>query len=278
MSLMNGRDLISKEINRSIPSFDVGGGNLEFIRAAFEASDLAGGSIFLSSTPSTINSYLGYNKYVEVIKLISQDYESNYAIHLDHANEIDDVVLALKSGFTSVMYDGSDLTIEENISNTIQLLSVTKSFDASLEAEIGIIGGKEDEIQSDKSILPSLDDVMFFLNETKVDLMAPAVGTVHGYFKGEPKIDYDLVNSLPFNKYYFVLHGCTGLDFKLINEMSKKGFVKFNFATTLRKVYRDAINEALNTQTSSEKPYLLVNHAKEMLKNYMVEIFKALND
>ena len=118
MSLMNGLELVRNNQLRSIPSFDIGGGNIDFIRASFEAAELVKSPIFLSSTPSTIKGYLGYKKYVHIIKMIATDYKTNYAIHLDHAQKVEDVLEALNSGFTSVMYDGSHASFKENIRNT----------------------------------------------------------------------------------------------------------------------------------------------------------------
>ena len=277
MSLMNGLELVKNNKLRSIPSFDIGGGNIDFIRASFEAAELVNSPVFLSSTPSTIKGYLGYKKYVHIIKMIAKDYKSNYAIHLDHAQKVEDVLEALNSGFTSVMYDGSHSSFEENVRNTLIVKSHANHYNASVEAEIGIIGGKEDEIEANNSSIPNINDILEFLQKTQVDFLAPAVGTVHGYFTGDPNIDYKLIRKLPFAKYNFVLHGCTGLEDKILNKLSKYGFTKFNFATTLRKIYRNSLLASLNDNIEHVKPSKILNPAKDALVTHMVNIINILN-
>lgn len=273
MPLKNAVDLINDSSLRSLPSFDVGGGNIEFIKAAFKAAEKTNGSMFLASTPSTVKNYLGFDKYVKTINMIGVEYDVDYAIHLDHASEVIDAKLALEAGFSSVMYDGSHHDIQLNIKNTLEVIEYAKKYGATVEAELGQIAGKEDEIECDSSSLPSLEEILSFQKQTNTDLMAPAVGTVHGFFKGEPKINWDVINQLPFDEHKFVLHGCTGVDFDLIQKLSEKGFVKFNFATALRDVFRKALIESIKLKPDNLKPYLYLNEACDVLSDYMIDIF-----
>jgi fructose/tagatose bisphosphate aldolase len=108
--------------------------------------------------------------------------------------------------------------------------------------------------------------------------MAPAVGTVHGFFKGEPQFNWDVINSLEYSKYNYVLHGCTGLELKEIRKFSELGFVKFNFATVLREVFRGAMLKYIDENEDSLKPYLYLNSAQDALSKYMEEIFELFED
>lgn len=277
MSLMNAEQLMDKYYKGSLPSFDIGGGNIDFVEAAFMAAEKAQKGMYLSSTPSTVESYLGYSGYVKIINHIAEKFPTvDYAIHLDHAKETSFVMKALKAGYSSVMYDGSHLDIKENIKNTKIVIAEAVKAGATVESELGIISGKEDEHSSDHNVWPSLDDIKTFIAETGTCLMAPAVGTVHGHFKGEPNINWDLVKDISELKGSFVIHGCTGLDDKTLKKFVDAGFVKFNFATALRESFQKGMLNYIEKNPKDIKPYAYLKAGRKSLSNYMYELFEIL--
>ncbi len=277
MALMNAAELLEVYQRRALPSFDVGGGCVDFVEASFMAAEKAQSGMYLSSTPSTVENYLGYDGYVQIIQMIAKKYPSvNYAIHLDHAKEVRYVENALLAGYSSVMYDGSHLNLSENIANTRVVIARAQTVGATVECELGTIGGKEDEIEGMGSCLPSFDEVMDFVDKTGACLTAPAVGTVHGHFKGEPSLKWDLINSLKDANGNFVLHGCTGLDSESIQKVSQAGFVKFNFATALREAFKDGMLNHIQDHPEDIKPFAYLKGGRLKLTNYMSEIYKLL--
>lgn len=277
MSLMNAQQLMEKYNKGSLPSFDIGGGNVDFAEAAFIAAENAKRGMYLSSTPSTVENYLGYDGYVKVINLIAERYPAvDYAIHLDHAQDTSFVLKALGAGYSSVMYDGSHLDVKENIKNTQYVISEATKKGATVESELGIISGKEDEHSSDESKWPTLDEVKTFLQETGTCLMAPAVGTVHGHFKDEPNINWELVREITKLKGNFVIHGCTGLDNDTLKKFVNAGFVKFNFATALRESFQGGMLNYIQKNPKDIKPSAYLKAGRRVLSEYMLELFEIL--
>lgn len=277
MGMLNAEELLSKYNRAALPSFDIGGGNIDFVESAFIAAEKSQKGMYLSSTPSTVQNYLGYEGYVTVIKMIAKKYPTvDYAIHLDHAKDIKFVELALNAGYSSVMYDGSHLSFEENLKNTIDVVTQAKKFNATVESELGAIGGKEDEIEGEEECLPSYEEVVDFVKRSGTCLMAPAVGTVHGHFRGEPKLNWPVIERLASAPGNYVLHGCTGLDLEIIGKVAKLCFVKFNFATALRESFLKGMLGHIQEHPDDIKPYAYLKAGRKELAEYMTVLFQTL--
>lgn len=279
MGMLNAAELIQEYKTTGLPSFDIGGGNVDFIEAAFQSALRAGKGMYLSSTPATVQSYLGFDGYVKAIKLIAERYpQVNYAIHLDHSKELSFVKAALEAGYSSVMFDGSDLNFSDNVSKTRQAIEMAEAYGATVEAELGTIGGKEDELEGRESDLPSLGEVVEFAKETRALLVAPAVGTVHGHFKGKPQLNWPVIEALKEqNEYFFVLHGCTGLELETLRRVALAGFVKFNFATSLREAFKEGMMDHIQNHPSDIKPFAYLKAGRQSLTEHMDQIFSTLN-
>tara|TARA_Y100001958_G_C21241349_1_gene569192 strand:- start:2122 stop:2967 length:846 start_codon:yes stop_codon:yes gene_type:complete len=274
----NAQELLDRYDRKALPSFDVGGGNVDFLEAAFEAAEKSGRGMYLSSTPSTVQSYLGFEGYVSAIQMVAKRHPGvDYAIHLDHSKELKFVEEALQAGFRSVMYDGSHLSFEENVENTKKALAWAKAKGATLECELGTISGKEDEIEEEGEKLPTFEEISRFVSETAATLTAPAIGTVHGHFKGEPRLNWAVVDQMKDLNGNFVLHGCTGLDPQILTEFARRGWVKFNFATALRDEFRQGLVEHLEKHPKDLKPFTYLKAGRSRLSSYMSEIFGHLD-
>lgn len=274
MSKVSGAQLL-KQLSRPetfCPSFDVSGGVTDMILAALRAGENSGRGVFISSTPSSIKSYLGFKKFVQTIDILAADSNADYAIHLDHSNDLDSVWQALECGFTSVMFDGSHLPYDENVRLTQQVVAKAHAQGVAVEAELGVVGGKEDDLDVDKNLLPTVAEVVSFIQATNVDYMAPAVGTVHGFFSQELKLDWELAKAVGEQSTVpLVLHGGTGLSREELKRFVSLGFKKINFATTLRMTYQQALRDSIPANQVTKPPQYL-NYSREQLVQHMHDL------
>lgn len=163
------------------------------------------------------------------------------AVHLDHGLTEDCIREALKMGFTSVMFDGSQLPLAENILKTRRATALARSFGASVEAEIGVIGKTESGEERD-AVCASPEDSLRFLKETKVDALAVAVGNAHGLYTGAPHLRFDILAEIHArDKTPLVLHGGTGISDGDFIRCIENGVRKINIATA---AYRSVFEAA----------------------------------
>lgn len=216
---------------------------MEMFPYIIEGAKKAGCPVIVQTSKGTAE-YLGLDWLVTTARIFSKDID--LCLHLDHCTDVDFVKKAIDSGYSSVMYDGSFLPIEENIKNTIEVVTYAKEHNVSVEGEIGHIGGSEDGVEEkvDSIKYTKVEDAIEFVDKTKVNALAVAIGTVHGLYNGEAKIDFELLESLTSNlgNVGLVLHGGTGVSEIDFNKCAKMGMMKFNVGTELNKAYIENIN------------------------------------
>ncbi len=154
------------------------------------------------------------------------------AVHFDHGLSINKIKLALDIGFTSVMFDGSQLSLDENIEKTKQTVYLAKSYGASVEAEIGCVGGSEDGSEDISINCTSPEDAVKFVSETNIDALAIAIGNAHGNYKEIPHLRFDILTKVRDSvSVPLVLHGGTGILPEEFISCRKNGIKKINIAT-----------------------------------------------
>lgn len=174
--------------------------------------------------------------------------ETPVAVHFDHGKTIEKISEALEIGFTSVMFDGSHLPLDENIAQTKEVIKKAEEYGAAVEAEIGCVGGSEDGSEDIAINCTKPEDAVLFENETKVDALAIAIGNAHGNYKSTPKLRFDILEEVErITKTPLVLHGGTGITPDDFVRCSKTGIKKINIATatfdSVEKTVRDCYNE-----------------------------------
>ena len=237
MSLLSGANLLaaSGETQLALPSFDVAGGNIDMLHAIGRELARSQTCAFLASTPASIQDYYGYRHFVSSIREMAAHYKVHVAAHLDHATSFEDIAAAIDAGCTSIMVDGSKLPLAANIELTKSVVKKSHRAGASVEAELGVIGGKEDECIAETAHAPSLKESMQFIDMTHIDFFAPAIGTSHGFYSGPPGIDWKLARDLGSSfKIPLVLHGGTGLSDDTVRKLIRMNFRKINYATGVR--------------------------------------------
>ena len=182
-------------------------------------------------------------------------------VHLDHGKNVETCIRALRLGFSSVMYDGSALSFEENVANTNEVMKVARHFGASVEAEIGKVGNAEtgdevEEVSVEEETVDQLttpEEAVRFMEATNVDALAVAFGTAHGLYKGEPKLDFQRLESIHKQvSAPLVMHGGSGLDDSVYGEAIACGISKINYFSNMS---HDIGKQCLATLANAEETY-----------------------
>lgn len=271
MPLMGGKILLKDAIKRNyaIPAFGIV--NLEGAKAAILAAEELNAPIILQTTEGGIN-YAGHEELAAIAIACAKKAKVPVAVHLDHGRNIKYHKRSLELGYTSLMIDGSVLSFQENINITNKVRKLIKNKDITLEAELGIIGGKEDDIEEDSDHFTKEEDAIKFINKTDIDMLAISCGTSHGFYRKEPKINLELIKTI-YNKTKMplVLHGGTGVPLDQITKAVKAGIRKANFDSELKKAIICGILEYMYKNPDAFDLRKIfqegINQAKEVAKN-----------
>ena len=204
-------------------------------------------------------------------------------LHLDHGKSFEVVMKAIHYGCTSVMFDGSMLPIEENIAITQKVVEVAHACGVSVEAEIGHVGGHEGNMLegnvADESAYTEVKDAVRFTEETNVDALAVAIGTVHGLYKGEPKLDYKRLSELrEAISIPLVMHGGSGLSPDHYTQAIRHGINKINYFTAMSLGGGNAVKELVKERSTSIHFFEILNVGMERMKNIVadqIDIFET---
>ena len=218
--------------------------NLEMVQAIVAAAEELRSPVMIQTTPTTVK-YLTLRQAVAMVRAEGEASSVPVALHLDHCESYEGVEDAVNAGYTSVMIDGSKLPYEENIAVTRKVAEMAQAKGVTVEAELGTVGGKEDGHSADVAYTDP-DEAVDFFTRTGVDIFAVAIGTAHGFYKGEPKLNFELLDVLRQRiDAPLVLHGGSGIPDEMIRRTIELGINKVNFATELRAAMTVAVRAAL---------------------------------
>lgn len=180
----------------------------------------------------------------------AENADTPVAVHFDHGKTIEKITQALDIGFTSVMFDGSHLPLDENIEMTKKVIEIAEEFEADVEAEIGCVGGSEDGSEDIAINCTRLEDAVRFEAETQVDALAIAIGNAHGNYKSTPKLRFDILEEVEKNTDVpLVLHGGTGITPDDFVRCAKTGIKKINIATATFDSVENTVRNSYNNST-----------------------------
>lgn len=248
--------------------------NMEMVMAVIAAAEELRAPLMLQTTPSTIK-YAGLDMYLANVKVAAERASVPVCLHLDHGDSFDLAMRALRTGYTSIMIDGSHNVFEENIAVTKAVADACRPSGIPVEAELGKVGGKEDDLDGGEGNgYTDPLEAKEFVERTGVTSLAVAIGTAHGVYKGVPKLDLDrLAEIRKVVDIPLVLHGASGLSEEAVVESIKRGICKVNFATELRIAYTDGVKEflAANPDAFDPKKYgkVAMEHVKEIVETRM---------
>lgn len=226
----------------AVPAFNAE--NLEMVQAIIEAAEEAKSPVMIQTTPSTVK-YITLRQAVAMVKADAEAATVPVSLHLDHCESYEAVAAAIDAGYSSVMIDASKLPYEENIAVTQKVVAKAKPLGITVESELGTVGGKEDG-HSAAIAYTDPDEALDFYTRTGIDIFAIAIGTAHGFYKGEPKLNFELLAKIKeMIDCPLVLHGGSGIPDEMIKRTIELGINKVNYATELRAVATKAVREAL---------------------------------
>lgn len=241
--------------------------NMEMAQAVIEAAVELSAPVILQTTPSTLR-YASVETYSAIVTQLAQQAAVPIALHLDHGSSFELAQRALEAGYSSVMIDGSKETFERNIQLTRQVVEAAQKYSVPVEAELGKVGGKEDDLEAEGDAYTDPQQAGFFVEQTGVASLAVAIGTAHGVYHGEPKLDVGRLREIrAMVDIPLVLHGASGLSDESVQECIHAGICKVNFATELRIAYSDGIKETLADVPETFDPKAYGNNGRERVKN-----------
>jgi len=235
-------------------------------RAIIDGATEANAPIIVQVSVKTVKHW-GYAHVATWVRMLANDAPVPVALHLDHCTDIDVLKNCIDAGWTSVMFDGSALPYTENLAKSQQVYALTQAAGVGLEAEIGAIGGVEDDkvVNDDQSRLANFDECVSFVKDMPdLAVFAPAIGTAHGFYKGEAKIAYDLLKRITdVIPIPIALHGGTGLTDEQFHRCIALGCGKVNISTMHKSLFIDGF---VNLRQAKPKlaeplPFIDAQHA-----------------
>lgn len=247
--------------------------NMEMIQAIVEAAEEEKAPVFVQATCGAL-SYAGYEYLSAMITEAANSVSVPVAFHLDHGDTFETVMNCLRHGWTSVMIDGSHFPLDENIALCAKVVEAAHAVGVSVEAELGRLGGIEDNISVDEKDAMHTDpaEAKKFVDETGVDYLAVAIGTAHGKYSGVPKLDFERLETIKKDlDIPIVLHGASGVDEESIKKAISLGVNKINIDTELRCAYTDKIKEIFNADPELFDLRKYIGPARESVKAKVIE-------
>jgi ketose-bisphosphate aldolase len=222
--------------------------NAETLLAHVRAANALHASIILQTTESTIN-YLGLGLIVGMARAAAEQMEKPVALHLDHGGSYELAARCIEGGYTSVMFDGSKLPFIENCAQTRRVVQLAHARGVSVEGELGHVAHNDEATTGDGAgFFTRPEDALRFVAETGVDALAVAIGTAHGFYRGEVRLDFDRLGQIreAVGETALVLHGGSGVPEELLRQAIVHGITKINFGTELKNAFTLAVKQSLS--------------------------------
>jgi len=281
--LINMKELLSvaKENQFAVPAFNIG--SLEILKAVMESAEELNAPVILEIHPTEIE-YLT-DAFAETVKRMAYEAKVPVVIHLDHGGTKADIMRAINCGFTSVMIDGSTLSYEDNVKLTQEVSEIAHTVNVSVEGEIGTIGntGLSFEGGTSEIIYADPRQAQDFIQRTKVDTLAVAIGTAHGlYPKGfKPKLNLDILKEIQnITDIPLVLHGGSGNPDEEVAASAKLGICKVNISSDVKSVFFNAVKKYMAENPDQYEPNQIfpgcILEAKKVIK-HKLELLNAVN-
>ena len=275
MKLVTTKSILKKaqEGKYAIGAFNVE--NMEMVMAVISAAEEMNAPVIMQTTPSTVK-YASLDYFLANARVAASQAKVPVVMHLDHGSSFELAAQAFRAGYTSIMIDGSHSSFEENIKISKAVVDMCKPAGIAVEAELGKVGGKEDDLDGGDGGFTDPQEAKEFVERTGVDSLAVAIGTAHGMYKGEPKLDLDRLSqikevvSIPL-----VLHGGSGIPDSKVQESIERGICKVNYATELRIAFTNGVNKYLNENKDAIDPKKYNKAGMEEVKKFVKEKIKV---
>ena len=257
--------------------------NIDFLEAIINAAEVKNTPVILN-TAEVHMQYLDIDLIGAAIKEAAKRTKLDIVWHLDHGLSYESTARAIRSGFSSVMFDGSHLSFEENIRQTKEIVRMSHAAGVTVEAELGAVGGSEEgdliSIAS-KALYTNVEQAKIFVEETNIDALAVAIGNSHGKYKGDPVLDFNLLADLKkVTGIPLVLHGGSGISTEGFHKAIDLGISKINFFTGMSQVVLKSLKQQLQQESVGYNDLpAMMKIAKQKLQNTVeeqIEIFRNI--
>ncbi|NLM86853.1 MAG: class II fructose-bisphosphate aldolase [Clostridiales bacterium] len=276
MPLVSSREMLKKarEGRYAVAAFNVE--NMEMVQAVLEAAKSLSSPVILATSAATLK-YAPPTLFSAMVKAAADEAGIPVALHLDHGTSPELCQSCLEAGYSSIMIDASQLPYADNVRVSSQVVYLCKPYSVPVEAELGHVGGKEDDIATDGDLGTGPTQAADFVRQTGVDSLAVAIGTAHGFYKGVPVLDIKrLAEIFKTVSVPLVLHGASGLSDEAVRSCVKGGICKINYATELRAAYTQAARDILNANPDAIDPKLFGREAKKRVGEIAYNKMKVL--
>lgn len=270
MALVTTKQLLldAQKNGYAIGAFNVE--NMEMVQAVVAAAEELKSPVIMQTTPSTLK-YADVDYFYANVAAAAKKASVPVVMHLDHGSSFELAMQAYRAGYTSIMIDGSHSIFEENIAVTKAVVDACHPGGVPVEAELGKVGGKEDDLDGGNGGYTVPSEAAEFVEATGVDSLAVAIGTAHGVYKGIPKLDIERLSqirevvSIPL-----VLHGTSGVPDDAVRECIRRGICKVNYATDLRIAFTNGVKEVLTEKPETIDPKKYNAVGREKVKEYVM--------
>lgn len=275
--IVNSKEMLldAKKNHYAVPQFNIN--NLEWTKYILEECSDLHIPVILGVSEGAIRYIGGYKTVVHLIKGLVEDLNIQIpvCIHLDHGRSVESCKIAIDAGFTSVMIDASSYPMDENIQMTKEVVEYAHLHNVTVEAEMGRVGGTEDDVEG-TLYHARIEDCLLLYQEAKIDSIAPALGSVHGLYKGTPNLDFETMQKineqLPIP---LVLHGGTGIAESDIKKAILCGIAKININTELQIVWTSAVRKFLQDNQQVYDPRKVISSGEKAMKDTIHRIVET---
>ena len=273
MYLISSQEMLKKAQREhyAVPAFNIH--NLETIQVVIDTAKDMQSPVILAATPATYN-YAGTQYLINICKTAAQIHHFPFALHLDHHENLSDIKTKIEEGIRSIMIDASHYPFEENIDIVSKMVTFSHKYNASVEAELGRLGGQEDDLVVDdkESAFTDPDAAKEYVERTGIDSLAVAIGSAHGLYKGEPKLDFERLAKIRDKvEVPLVLHGASGIPEVMVKKSISLGICKVNVATELKIAFSDALKQDFKSHPDANDPRHYMQPAKSAMKKIVEE-------
>ncbi|MBP2630435.1 MAG: kbaY [Firmicutes bacterium] len=276
MNLSNTKGMIldAQKNGYAVPAFNIH--NLETIQTVLETCEKLKSPVILAATPSTVD-YANKEYLIAIAQKAMEKVTIPFTFHLDHFENVKSIKTIISEGCRSVMIDASKHSLEENIAIVKDIVDFAHACGATVEAELGKLGGQEDDLTVDEkdAFFTDPDEAVEFVKRTGIDTLAVAIGTAHGLYKKEPKLDFErLAKIRKVIDIPLVLHGASGVPFEAVQKAIDLGICKVNIATELKIPFSSAIKGYFTEHPDASDPRKYLIPAKEAMAKVVEEKVK----
>lgn len=271
--LVNTKKMLEEAFNKQYAICQFNINNLEWTKFILEECQKHKSPVILGVSSGAATYMGGFKTIYNIVEGLIQDLNITIpvALHLDHGSNFEICKKAIDAGFTSVMIDASQQPLEENIRITKQVVEYATQYNVTVEAELGHIGGEEDGIRGD-NFYANPKECQKMIQATKIDTLAPAIGSVHGLYKDKPNLQYKLIKEIKEKTNTpLVLHGASGISDHDIKKALQEGIAKININTDLQIAWSKEVRLFLKNNSEIYDPRKIIKSGEKALKEIVKE-------